>query len=123
MSASIPPRFILDTNIVSAFFKKELVIGEAIFHAQRVYLPTIVLGELHFGAKKSQSSEKHLQRISRFLPLVEVIHITQETAEIYGGVKAGLETKGQLIPDCALSGYLRDNIFRIVAENGSAFSP
>ncbi|MBI4026981.1 MAG: type II toxin-antitoxin system VapC family toxin [Verrucomicrobia bacterium] len=94
-----PNRFVLDTNIVSAFFKKETVIGDAILHAERVYLPITVLGELHFGAEKSQEPEKQIQRITRFLPLVEVIHITQGTAETYGRIKAVLETRGQAIPD------------------------
>ena len=99
MSVSNPNRFVLDTNIVTAFFKKEQVIGEAIHQAERVYLPITVLGELHFGARKSPHPQIHLQRITRFLLLVEVVHITQETAEIYGDIKAFLEARGQPIPD------------------------
>ena len=99
MSALNPSRFVLDTNIVTAFFKKETVIGEAILHAERVYLPITVLGELRFGAHKSSHSEKHLERIAHFLALVELISITQQTADIYGRVKADLETRGRPIPD------------------------
>ena len=92
-------RFVIDTNMVVAFFKKEMTIGDAVIQAERVYLPITVLGELYFGAKKSQQPEKHFQLITRFLPLVEVVHLTHETAEIYGDIKANLEIKGQPIPD------------------------
>jgi tRNA(fMet)-specific endonuclease VapC len=92
-------KFVIDTNIVSAFFKGEPDIGVRVREAQQVYLPIIVLAELYFGAKKSNDPERKRQQIDRFLPLVEVLQTTAQTARKYGVIKAELEARGERIPD------------------------
>ena len=64
-----------------------------------VYLPIIVLAELYFGAEKSPDPERKRQQIDRFLPLVEVLQTTEQTARKYGVIKAELEARGERIPD------------------------
>jgi|ERR1700737_2988044 tRNA(fMet)-specific endonuclease VapC len=92
-------KFAIDTNIVSAFFKGEPDIGARVREAQQVYLPIIVLAELYFGAEKSPDPERKRQQIDRFLPLVEVLQTTAQTARKYGVIKAELEARGERIPD------------------------
>jgi tRNA(fMet)-specific endonuclease VapC len=92
-------KFAIDTNIVSAFFKGEPDIGARVREAQQVYLPIIVLAELYFGAEKSPDPERNRQQIDRFLPLVEVLQTTAQTARKYGVIKAELEARGERIPD------------------------
>jgi tRNA(fMet)-specific endonuclease VapC len=91
-------KFAIDTNIVSAFFKGS-DIGARVREAQQVYLPIIVLAELYFGAEKSPDPERKRQQIDRFLPLVEVLQTTAQTARKYGVIKAELEARGERIPD------------------------
>src|SRR5258707_86204 len=91
-------KFAIDTNIVSAFFKGEPDIGARVREAQQVYLPIIVLAELYFGAEKSPDPERKRQQIDRFLPLVEVLQTTAQTARKYGVIKAELEARGERIP-------------------------
>jgi tRNA(fMet)-specific endonuclease VapC len=45
-------RFILDTNIVIAFFSGETSIKEHLLKADEVFISSTVLGELFFGAFK-----------------------------------------------------------------------
>ena len=90
----------IDTNIVSALIKGESDIGVKVRAAQQVYLPIIVLAELYFGAaEKSPDPERKRQQIDRFLPLVEVLQTTAQTARKYGAIKAELEAHGERIPD------------------------
>lgn len=108
----------IDTNIVSAFFKGEPDIGVKVRAAQQVYLPIIVIvscprnsrqytcyfghrtqAELYFGAEKSPDPERKRQQIDRFLPLVEMLQTTAQTARKYGAIKAEPEARGERIPD------------------------
>jgi hypothetical protein len=75
-------KFTIDTNIVSAFFKGEPDIGARVREAQQVYLPISVLAEVYFGAEKSPDPERKRQQIDRFLPLVEVLQTTAQTARL-----------------------------------------
>lgn len=70
--------------------------------ASTVYVPTIVQGELLFGAyryARVQSSTKFLDIYGRFLsdPHYTAICGDLDTARIYGAVRAELEAKGQRI--------------------------
>jgi len=90
---------LLDTNIVSAHFKGEPAVTSKLEAAVTIYLPTIVLGELHFGAHRSPTPSKNLQRIQRFLAAVTVMSVDAATAVLYGEVKADLTSTGNIIPD------------------------
>lgn len=46
-------KFLLDTNIVIALFAKEAVVQGKLANAAEVFIPSIVLGELYYGANKS----------------------------------------------------------------------
>lgn len=42
--------YLLDTNVVVAFFSDERDVVERILEAKSIYVPSIVLGELFYGA-------------------------------------------------------------------------
>ncbi len=44
---------LLDTNIVIALFAKDPGVEAALGQTTRVFVPSIVLGELYYGAQKS----------------------------------------------------------------------
>jgi len=46
-------RFLLDTNIIIALFSADPVIYDRIAEASEVFIPSVALGELYFGAHKS----------------------------------------------------------------------
>ena len=90
---------LLDTNAVIALFKDEKPVLERILRSKKCYVPSIVLGELYFGAYKSAFSEKNLQRIKQLEETSEILIPDRTTANIYGQEKSKLEAKGRLIPD------------------------
>ena len=58
--------FLLDTNIVIAIFAKDPSALQRLSDANEVFIPSIVLGELYYGARKSSHGESNLQRVNEF---------------------------------------------------------
>jgi tRNA(fMet)-specific endonuclease VapC len=50
-------RFLLDTNIVIALFAGEVIVKDNLTQASEVFIPSIVIGELCYGARKSRRVE------------------------------------------------------------------
>jgi predicted nucleic acid-binding protein len=59
-------RFLLDTNIVIAIFAKDLGVTDHLAEATEVFVPSIVLGELFYGARKSNQADANISRIEEF---------------------------------------------------------
>ena len=47
-------RYLLDTNILIALFADETAVKEKLAQASEVFIPSIAVGELYYGAWKSQ---------------------------------------------------------------------
>ena len=58
-------RYLLDTNVVIALLGGEPRIVRRVASRVRVYLPSIALGELYYGAYRSQRPKANIQRNSR----------------------------------------------------------
>lgn len=52
-------RYLLDTNIVIALFADEAVVTERLGEAAEVFIPSVVLGELYYGAQVESSEREH----------------------------------------------------------------
>jgi tRNA(fMet)-specific endonuclease VapC len=92
-------RYLLDTNIIIALFKSEASIINNLVQANEVFVPSIAIGELHYGARKSGRSQKNLDRIDEFVANNTVIECDANTARQYGDVKNRLRIKGRLLPE------------------------
>ncbi len=90
---------LLDTNVVIAHFRNDPRLTAHLSAAPALYLPWVVLGELHFGALRAQRREAQLTLIRDFLQTATVLLPYQSTSERYGQVKAELAGVGRLIPD------------------------
>lgn len=64
-----------------------------------VYVPSIVFGELYYGAKKSARSDLNLARIDEFASSVEMIDVDFRDARLYGEIKDQLRKNGRPIPE------------------------
>jgi tRNA(fMet)-specific endonuclease VapC len=94
------PRFLLDTNICIHVRRKrsaallarfdKLERGEAVLSA-------ITYGELLYGARKSVAPQKALQTIEEFASLFDILPVNDETARMYGILRADLAAKGEII--------------------------
>ncbi len=89
---------ILDTNALSAWAEGVVTIESPLRSAQRLVLPTIVLGEYWFGIRQSRYRGLHEAWLRRRLPLAEVATITSATASIYADLRLRLRQAGTPIP-------------------------
>ena len=90
---------LVDTNVVIAYFRGDKVLQPHFAGLTPVYLPWVVLGELHFGAQRAQRRQEQLTYIHDLLIYAVVLFPDQETTEIYGQVKGELAQLGKPIPD------------------------
>jgi tRNA(fMet)-specific endonuclease VapC len=90
---------LVDTNVVVAYFRGDEVIHPHFAGVTPVYLPWVVLGELHFGAQRAQRRQEQLAYIRDLLTYAVVLFADQGTTEMYGEVKAELARLGKPIPD------------------------
>jgi len=92
-------RVLLDTNIVIAVFADEPAVKQRLAKADEVFVPSIVLGELYYGAFKSARTEQNLARIDEFSASSRVLFCDSATGRHYGMIKNQLRAKGKPIPE------------------------
>ena len=68
-------KFLLDTNIITAWLKGEASIAEKIDKAKEVHIPIIVIGELYYGALYSTHVQKNIRNIQIITSHYNVLHI------------------------------------------------
>jgi tRNA(fMet)-specific endonuclease VapC len=92
-------RYLLDTTILIALFADETAVKEQLVQASEVFIPSIAVGELYYGAWKSQRSRENLARIDELVAGSAVLNCNAETARWYGEIKNALRVKGRPIPE------------------------
>jgi len=92
-------RYLLDSNIVIALFANEKVVVDAIYMADEIFVPSIVIGELYYGAQKSSKRQANIARIDSFVEANVILECDQETARWYGQIKQELRAKGRPLPE------------------------
>ena len=90
---------LLDTTVVIALFSQDPAAQTRLSQADEVFVPSIVLGELYYGARKSTRIEENLARIDEFAANNAVLVCNLETARRYGLVKRRLQEKGRPLPE------------------------
>jgi tRNA(fMet)-specific endonuclease VapC len=97
---------LLDTNIIIALFAKDPQVHDRMAKAEEVFVPSIALGELYFGAHKSNKIEENIARIDEFALNNTVLGCDTEIAKQYGTIKNRLKEKGHRFLK-TISGLLR----------------
>lgn len=92
-------KFLLDTNIVIAILADDPLLRKRLKGEIEVVVPTIVVGELFYGAYHSARPQENLQRIEAFCLDVSILRPNFETGRWYGLIKSNLRNKGRPIPD------------------------
>ncbi len=93
-------RYLLDTNIciyIAKYNPPAVRERFAQHSASELAMSVITLGELRFGAEKSQSKEKALIIINELANLMNIEEIPETAAEHYGQIRAELQKSGQII--------------------------
>ena len=91
--------YLLDTNIVIALFANEVEVKDSLASASEIFISSITVGELCYGAKKSARSTENLERIKDFVANITVLRCDVETAYLYGEIKNKLRLKGRPLPE------------------------
>lgn len=92
-------RYLLDTNITIAFFAGDPVVQEKVRAAEYIAVAPPIIGELCFGAQKSNKVTENLRKIDILVQQSLVFSCDLETAQWYGIIKNQLQKKGRPIPN------------------------
>lgn len=91
-------KYLLDTNIAIALFAGDPIVQEKVRDADYVAVAPPIIGELCFGAQKSNKVSENLQKIDILVEQSFVFSCDLETAQWYGIIKNQLRRKGTPIP-------------------------
>jgi len=92
-------KYLLDTSIIIALFANDRAVVEQIEDAEEVFVPSIVIGELYYGARKSGRVRENVARVDLFAEANVILICDTETSRWYGVVKDLLWQKGSAIPE------------------------
>lgn len=90
---------LLDTNVVVALLAGDPETRDFLSQAEMTFLPSIVLGELYYGAWKSRQKEANSTRIDVLAAKSAVLAVDAVTAWHFGRIKSALAAKGRPIPE------------------------
>ncbi len=87
----------LDTNAYRALDDGNSDLAKIIKGTSLVGIPIIVLGELYNGIFAGSKQPENLSRLNRFLalPRIDVLHIDELTAKLFGEIASGLKRIGR----------------------------
>ena len=120
-------RYLLDTNICVYIIKRrpqEVIEYFNTLQPSDVGISVITVAELEYGAQKSQKPEQNMAALQQFLIPLDVIIFDQKAAQIYGEIRAFLETKGQVIGslDMLIAAQAKSEGMTLVTNNVKEFS-
>ena len=119
-------RYLLDTNICIYIAKNHPPAVRQRFArhaASQLAMSVITLGELQFGAEKSQSRERVLSTIEQLQSSISVHALPQEAGLHYGHIRAELQKIGQPIGnnDLWIAAHARAENWILVTNNEREF--
>lgn len=119
-------RYLLDTNICIyiAKYNPPFVRERFTRHsANELAMSVITLGELRFGAEKSQAKERAMAVIDELINLMSIEALTDDVTGHYGEIRAALQKSGQIIGnnDLWLAAHARSQNWILVTNNEKEF--
>lgn len=120
-------RYLLDTNICIYIAKHSPPAVRERFArhaASELAMSVITLGELRFGAEKSQARDRALASIQQLENLIPVCPLSEPAGEHYGQIRAALQKSGQTIGnnDLWLAAHARAEGWILVTNNAREFT-
>ena len=125
--AGTPERYLLDTNICIYIAKGHPLAVRQHFEKhtlQELAMSTITVGELRFGAEKSQSRARALATIDQLVQMIQPCALPMAAAEHCGHVRATLQQQGQPIGnnDLWLAAHALAEGWTLVTNNTREFT-
>ncbi|ATE61847.1 type II toxin-antitoxin system tRNA(fMet)-specific endonuclease VapC [Thauera sinica] len=119
-------RYLLDTNICIYIAKHNPPAVRERFArhaADELVMSVVTLGELLFGAEKSQARERALETIARLNSVIRVADLPEAAGVHYGQIRAALQKGGQPIGnnDLWLAAHARAEGWTLVTNDEREF--
>ena len=92
-------RVLLDTSVIVDYFRGDQRLRPRFAAVTAMYVPLVVLGELHYGAQRAPRREEAVAQVREFLRTATLLLPDNKTAEQYGEIKAELARVGRPIPE------------------------
>lgn len=93
-------KYLLDTNILVAYLEGEHQVVETFKQLEKeCHISVVSVSELMFGAYKSKSWMKNLERYADFLSGLSILAVNTDIAETNGLVKTVLKEQGITLTD------------------------
>ncbi len=120
-------RFLLDTNICIYIRQKkpvELLRRFEKLDAGEAAISVITYGELLYGAEKSAHHSAALERLRELVLLLPALPLPESAAQVYGTIRAGLESRGRAIGnnDLWIAAHAMAEQLTLVTNNSREFS-
>ncbi|MDY6396146.1 MAG: type II toxin-antitoxin system VapC family toxin [Treponema sp.] len=90
---------LIDTNVIIRFFKGETELFSLFDDMEQLYVSSISVGELMYGAELSKKSDFNRQNYFCFCEQMKILQPDLEVAKMYGKIKSNLKAKGRPIPE------------------------
>lgn len=91
--------YVLDTSVLIEIIRQNPAIRFHLATAQDLYVSSIALGELYYGAQYSANPAKGIAEIDALAQTLGLLVVDGTTARAYGDIKSELRSMGQMIPD------------------------
>lgn len=90
---------LVDTNVIIRFLKGQTELFSLFDDMENLYISSITVGELMYGAELSKKSDFNRENYFCFCQQMKVLYPDLEIAKSYGIIKASLKSKGKPIPE------------------------
>lgn len=93
---------ILDTDHCVAILRGKLDIGKWVEPTEQLFVTSVTVGELFYGASKSQHRSRNLTRVDALLTSFDILAFSDIAARRFGQLKSELEASGEKLADLDL---------------------
>jgi tRNA(fMet)-specific endonuclease VapC len=119
-------RYLLDTDIfIFIRQRKPLDVAERFdrLHPGEAAISVITYGELLYGAAKSERSADAFARLAAVTDLLPILPVPKGAGEVYGKIRAELESKGEMIGnnDLWIAAHAVESGLTLVTNNQGEF--
>lgn len=90
---------LVDTNVIIRVLKGESELFSLFDEMEELYVSSISIGELMYGAALSKKSDFNQELYFGFCNQMKIIYVDSDIAKTYGTIKAQLKKKGRPIPE------------------------
>ena len=90
---------LVDTNVIIRFLKGQTELFSLFDDMENLYVSSISVGELMYGAELSQKKDNNSAGYYSFCEQMKVLNVDMEIAKRYGKIKSVLKLKGRPIPE------------------------